>query len=161
LVNKIEILPILTISQIPLNYGKGEAIKVIYAWIAILVIIIAIVGVFFLQLSIIPRSSSKIELPKLRISLAEKYEQRANALSDSAMSMANRIKTIQGDITADQEKRINRLLERAKELKIDAERMKNQTIKDAEANTILQSCNAIYGEASAICRQLQNEATPK
>lgn len=135
--------------------------KVIYAWVAILVIIIAIVGIFAFQFISVPRSSNKTELPKMRISLAEKYEQRANELSDSAMSMANRIKTIQGNLTTDQEIRINRLLDRAKELKANAEKMKNKTIKDNEASTLLQSCYAVYGEANGICRQLQTEATKK
>jgi gas vesicle protein len=161
LVNKINIPQILTIFQLPLNYGKGESVKVIYAWVAILVIIIAIVGIFALQLLTVPRLSNKAELPRMRMSLAEKYEQRANELSDSAMSMANRIKTIQGKLTSDQERRINRLLDRAKELKANAERMKNKTIKDNEASILLQSCYAVYGEANGICRQLQAGATKK
>jgi hypothetical protein len=95
------------------------------------------------------------------MSLAEKYEQRANELSDSAMSMAYRIKTIQGSITPEQEKKINRILDRAKQLKANAQKMKNKTIKDNEASILLQSCYAVYGEANGICRQLQTEATKK
>lgn len=135
--------------------------KVIYTWIALLVIIIVIIGIFALQLFTMPRLSNKTELPRMRINLAEKYQQRANELSDSAMSMANRIKTIQGSLTTVQEKRINRLLDRAEELKANAERVKNKTLKDTEASSLLQSCYAIYGEANGICRQLQSEATQK
>ncbi len=132
--------------------------KLIYAWIAILIIIIAGIGFFIYQLYTMPSPQSKSQLPKMRTNLAEKYEQRAELLSDSALSMANRIKAIQGNLTTEQEKKINRLLDRAKELKLNAEKVKNKTIKDTEASELLRSCHAIYGEASGICRQLETEA---
>ena len=135
--------------------------KVIYAWVALLIIVIAGVGFFIIQWYTMPTPTSKTELPKMRTNLAERYEQRANALSDSAMSMANRIKAIQGNLTSEQEQKVNRLLDRAKELKANAEKIKGKTIKDNEATKLLQSCYAIYGEASGICRQLQIEATKK
>ncbi|MEO0115660.1 MAG: hypothetical protein ABIK93_09360 [candidate division WOR-3 bacterium] len=131
--------------------------KLIYAWVALLVILIAGVGLFVIQWYTMP-SAGKNELPKMRENLAHRYENRAQLLQDSAMAMANRIKARLGKLTSDQEAKINQLLDRAKELKLNAEKMKKKKIKDAEANEIIQSCYAIYGEASRICRQLATEA---
>ena len=131
--------------------------KLIYAWVALFIILIVGVGLFIIQWYIMPLPANRNQLPKLRASLADRYEARAQSLSDSAMSMANRIKARQGKLTPDQEKKINQLLDRAKELKLNAEKIKKRAIKDTEANEIIQSCYAIYGEASRICRQLATE----
>lgn len=131
--------------------------KLIYAWVALLVILIAGVGLFVIQWYTMP-SAGNNQLPKMRESLATRYETRAQVLSDSAMAMADRIKARYGKLTPDQEAKINQLLDRAKELKLNAEKMKKKAIKETEVNEIIQSCYAIYGEASRICRQLEIEA---
>jgi hypothetical protein len=148
----------LTTFKLNLNYyEKEKSVKLIYAWVALFIILIVGVGLFIIQWYIMPLPARRNPLPKLRASLADRYEARAQSLSDSAMSMANRIKARQGKLTPDQEKKINQLLDRAKELKLNAEKIKKRAIKDTEANEIIQSCYAIYGEASRICRQLATE----
>ena len=135
--------------------------KLIYAWVALLVIVIAGVALYIYQLYTMPSPQSKSQLPKIRTELAEKYEQRAEQLSDSALSMANRLKTIQGSLNQEQEKKINRLLDHAAELKANAVKIKEKVSNDTEVNEILRTCNVIYGEASAICKQLTAEPQPK
>ncbi len=134
--------------------------KVIYAWVALLVILIAGVGLFIIQwytMPLLPKNRSS--LAKIRAGLAESYQKRAELLSDSAMALINRLKVKQGGLTKQQEQKIKQLLDRAKELKLRAEKMKTKNIREAESTELLRACNEIYGEASAICRQLQDEAT--
>jgi hypothetical protein len=133
--------------------------KVIYAWIALLLIVIVFVGLFIIQFYTMPVPSSKTELPRLRTNLAEKYEKRADLLSDSAIAIANRLKTIQGTLTPEQENKINRILYRAKELKANATKIKSKRINATESSEILNTCNVIYGEASSICKQLNPKTT--
>ncbi len=134
--------------------------KVIYAWVAILVIVIAGVALYIYQLYTMPSPQSKSQLPQIRTELAERYEKRAEILTDSAMSMANRLKAIQGSLNQEQEKKINRLLDRAAELKANAGKIKEKVSNDSEVSEILRTCNVIYGEASAICKQLTVESQP-
>lgn len=131
--------------------------KLIYAYIALLTIVIVGVGLFVIQWYTMPQPKGKNELSALRINLALAYQKRAELLSESAMVTTNRLKAMQGNLTEQQEQKINRLLDRAKELKSRAEKMKKRNIREAESTQLLRACNEIYGEASAICRQLQTE----
>ncbi|MFB0509395.1 MAG: hypothetical protein ACETVX_02770 [bacterium] len=131
--------------------------KLIYAWVAILVIVIAGVGLFIFQMYTMPNKSTKSELPKMRSNLAQKYVNKAEVLSDSALIMAEQLKAKQGSLTPDQERKINQLLDRAKRLKENAARLNEKKLSETEGQDILRACTSIYGEASGICNQLRTE----
>jgi len=133
-------------------------VKVIYGWIALLVIVITGVGLFIIQWYTMPVQPKENPLPNMRKNLAQRYEARANMFSDSAMAMAQRLKRTQGSLTPKQEEKVNSLLDRAKNLKEKAAQLQTKDLSENETGELLRACNSIYGEASAICNQLQVES---
>lgn len=131
--------------------------RLIYAWVALLVILIAGIGLFILQIYTMPPQPTKSELPEMRTNLAQKYEERAQVLSDSALIMAEQLKSIQGSLTPEQELKIKELLKHAENLKATAAKLKGSNVSVTEGGNLLRACTEIYGKASGICNQLRTE----
>ena len=131
--------------------------RVIYAWIALLLIVIVGVGLFLWQSYYGPPAQNTDILQEMRIKLAQKYEEKAQMLSDSAMITAEELTSKQGSLTPSQQAKINDLMKHAKQLQTNADRLKEKNLSDAESDDLLRTCTTIYGEANASCRQLRTE----
>ena len=100
--------------------------RVIYAWIALLLIVIAGVGLYIWQTYHIPIAKTEKEFSKMQSKYVLKFEEKAKILSDSAMIMAEQLKAIQGSLTHEQELKIKTLMDEAEKLKATAAKLKNR-----------------------------------
>ena len=130
--------------------------KIIYVWVVLLLVVIVGVGFFIYRIYTKP-PQPVVDFAKTRANLAQEYENKAEVLSDSGLIIAEQLKAKQGSLTPAQELKIKNLFDRAKMLKENVAKLKNENLSENEGQNILHACASIYGEASGICNQLRAE----